>query len=279
MRLVALRRCFSLSILGLAFAGGVSAQSVCTFSGQNDQRLLNHLNGANMAQNCTDGATPNWTRRYPLTHGAVEYLLKPPGCDPNVGSCTVAASVHGATAGMHQNSEQNLIPPITMEWRNSSNTIVGQCGIPGANQNIDAWDAQMSVTFSCAGGMVGVPGAYTYRTVTRPCADQVQTSSFVLTTESLRQLFCPQPRKYACPEDSDCKSCIKGSPGGGVGAGGGPPGLGGGAAVRRICSTPQAGQVARASRVRATGTRCWASTGRTTTRCASCRIPASTTSG
>ncbi|MEE8522494.1 MAG: hypothetical protein V3T72_01080, partial [Thermoanaerobaculia bacterium] len=72
----------------------------------------------------------------------VRYDAEPPGCDPELGACSVRAVVPARFPG-NSNNHSGIYPdsPVKLTWTDSGGGFVGSCGNFGARIQVDEGEA------------------------------------------------------------------------------------------------------------------------------------------
>lgn len=184
--------------------------------------------GPTRAANCNDGVR---TRVFEPLHSGPNYELRPPGCDPNAGTCGVAAVVHTIVPGHGQNPIPSGFSVVTLFWFDDVGTTINTCGLSGVAIVEGEFDAFHSVasSLSCSGGYTGIEGDFVYRSRISGCTIplppfppgsrgpfQVDTP-YRLSAPVIEAKFCgtPAPPPPAgCNGGASCREC----PAGGAGA-------------------------------------------------------------
>ncbi|MEO1366528.1 MAG: hypothetical protein AAFX50_05090, partial [Acidobacteriota bacterium] len=164
----------------------------------------------------------------------VSYELLPPTCDPTAGPCGARATVETEFPGNQQNISL-FDSLVKLFWEDTSGTLVGTCGFPGARILSDDGDASIEVGFDCA-SYAANPGDFQFSFRAETCNFSGLCPKFANTSVDFGDGgFCPEPpRIYGCGEEDSCETACfgpggpGGGPGGAAGGGGGSSAAGGG---------------------------------------------------
>ncbi|MEM8997920.1 MAG: hypothetical protein AAGF23_24275, partial [Acidobacteriota bacterium] len=167
---------------------------------------------------------------YPANLPGVSYELLPSTCDPTAGPCGARATVETEFPGNQQNISL-FDSLVKLFWEDTSGTLVGTCGFPGARILSDDGDASIEVGFDCA-SYAANPGDFQFSFRAETCNFSGLCPKFANTSVDFGDGgFCPEPpRIYGCGEEDSCETACfgPGGPGGGPGGGGGGSSAGGG---------------------------------------------------
>ena len=153
------------------------------------------------------------------------YSLDNPACSPYFGTCGMTATFSAEFPGNHQN-DPGLIglnySYATVELYSLSGTLIGNCGVPGAPIVEDFGTVTVTGSANCSN-----PGPGQRRLLAIMCKNAnpavCQLTTEVMLDFSLAAGCAPPPMGNCGSGDAACVDCTPG----GLGAGGGPPGVGG----------------------------------------------------